>query len=100
MEYQFSSVLSKSTYDTEGLCDGIPVRHHNYPDLEIRGTIEAQRNWARLVAPLENHKGGLGLRYNFMAISMPECIPDRFSIVSYANEFAFLYDGVFLSKLK
>jgi hypothetical protein len=100
MEYQFSSLLSESTYDTEGLCDGIPVRHHNYPDLKMRGTIEAQTDWARLVAPIENHKGGLSPRYNFMAISMPEYIPDRFGIVSYANELAFLYDGVFPSTLK
>ena len=97
MEYQFSSLISESAYETEGLCDGIPVRRHNYPDLETTGTIQAQRDWARLVAPLENHNGGLGPRYNFMAISMPECIPARFSIVSYANEFAFLYDGVFRS---
>ncbi|KAK7972508.1 geranylgeranyl diphosphate synthase [Apiospora saccharicola] len=28
-----------------------------------------------------------------MAVSLPECLPDRFEIVSYANEFAFLHDG-------
>jgi hypothetical protein len=58
------------------------------------GTLEAQKDWENLVCPLQEHKGGLGPNYGFMTVSMPECLPERFEIVSYANEFAFLYDGI------
>jgi hypothetical protein len=100
MEYRHSRPLDTGSYDTQGLCDGLSVRMHNYPELEVTGTKEAQIDWERLVSPLYQHEGGLGPKYGFMMMSMPECLPDRFQTVSYANEFAFLYDGVFTLLLK
>ncbi|OCL09522.1 terpenoid synthase [Glonium stellatum] len=94
MRYKFSTVLSSSEYETEGLCDGISVRKHIAADLEEIGTFQAQADWAKLVGPLDNYKGGLGPGHSFMAVSLPECQPERFEIVSYANEFAFLHDDV------
>ncbi|KAL9620401.1 MAG: hypothetical protein Q9160_005101 [Pyrenula sp. 1 TL-2023] len=94
MEYQYSNLLHPSQYETEGLCDGLPVRKHVAEDLEEIGTYSAQEDWKNLVAPLTNYKGGLSHQHSFMAVSLPECLPDRFEIVSYANEFAFLHDDV------
>jgi hypothetical protein len=93
MEYHYSNILSTSQYKSEGLCEGLPVRKHVAEDLEEIGTFKAQEDWRDLVAPLSSYKGGLGAEHSFMAVSMPECLPDRFEIVSYANEFAFLHDG-------
>ncbi|KAK8067601.1 geranylgeranyl diphosphate synthase [Apiospora saccharicola] len=94
MEYRYSQLLHSSQYETEGLCDGLLVRKHNTEDLEEVGTFKAQEDWRTLVAPISKYKGGLGPRHSFMAVSLPECLPDRFEIVSYANEFAFLHDDV------
>ncbi|KAH8728004.1 fusicoccadiene synthase [Phaeosphaeriaceae sp. PMI808] len=92
MDYQFSRALDVLELHTDGLCEGIPVREHLAADLEEIGTFRAQQDWSRLVAELKDYKGGLGPSHSFMAVSMPECLPDRFELVSYANEFAFLYD--------
>lgn len=94
MEYQYSNILHPSQNDTDGLCDGLMVRKHVAEDLEEIGTFKAQADWRDLVAPLRNYKGGLGPKHSFMAVSLPECLPERFEIVSYANEFAFLHDGM------
>jgi hypothetical protein len=93
MDYRYSTVIDSSTYETEGLCDGIPLRLHMFPDLEDVGTFRAQEDWSRFVSPVDNYRGGLGPKYSFMAVSVPECLPDRLEIISYANEFAFLHDG-------
>ncbi|KAI0404815.1 terpenoid synthase [Xylaria palmicola] len=94
MGYQYSNLLHPFEYETEGLCDGLPVRKHVAADLEEIGTFKAQEDWRDLVAPINNYKGGLGPKHSFMSVSMPECLPDRFEIVSYANEFAFLHDDI------
>ena len=93
MQYKYSSVEDPSTYDTEGLCEGIPVRRHVAADLEEVGTFRAQEDWRQHVGPMGDYKGGLGPRYSFMTVSVPECLPDRLEVISYANELAFLHDG-------
>jgi hypothetical protein len=94
MEYKYSYILDPLLYRTEDLCDGLLVRKHVAEDLEEIGAFRAQQDWRAMVAPISDYKGGLGPRHSFMAVSMPECLPDRFEIVSYANEFAFLHDGM------
>ncbi|KAK7743724.1 hypothetical protein SLS62_010455 [Diatrype stigma] len=94
MEYQYSTILQLPEYETDGLCDGLPVRKHVAEDLEEVGAFKAQEDWRDLVAPISKYRGGLGPKHSFMAVSLPECLPDRFEIVSYANEFAFLHDDV------
>ena len=93
MEHKYSKVVDPSTYETQELCGEIPLRMHENWDLEEIGTIRAQEDWRNLVGPLGFYKGGLGPRFNLMAIAVPECLPSRLEIISYANEFAFLYDG-------
>ncbi|KAI0526192.1 geranylgeranyl pyrophosphate synthase [Xylaria bambusicola] len=95
MPYSYSTVVDPSTYETEGLCDGIDLRKHIAADLEEIGTLRAQEDWRRLVGPVAKpYKGGLNPAYSFMTVSVPECIPERLEIISYANEFAFLHDDV------
>lgn len=96
MEYRYSSLVDSSDYQLDGLkglCDSISLRQHHYPIKEDTGSIRAQEDWSRLVQPLEHYRGGLATKYNFMSISIPECLPERLCIISYANEFAFLHDG-------
>jgi hypothetical protein len=59
---------------------------HNNPELEDKGTLRAQEDWKKYVGPLENYKGGLGPKCNIMAVSIPECLPERLEIISYVNE--------------
>lgn len=94
MMFSYSSVVDPSTYETEGLCDGIDLRLHDCQELEDRGAIRAHQDWNNLVAPCTEYRGTLGPRFNFISVTIPECLPDRLEILSYANEFAFLHDGM------
>ena len=93
MEYKYSTVVDPATYETEGLCEGIPLRCHCNPELEEIETLRCQEDWREFVGPLRFYKGGLGPRWNFMAITVPEYLPERLGVLGYANELAFLHDG-------
>jgi hypothetical protein len=93
MEYVHSRVVSSGTYATDGLSFGLPLRIHRDPYKEEKGALQAQRDWDEQVAPLGNYLGGLGPSFSFIRVTVPECRPERLEIMSYANEFAFLYDG-------
>lgn len=95
MKYHYSHLIDPSSYPTQGLCDGIPLRCHRNSDIDELGTIRLRRDWQTHVGPLPNSThGGLGPDYNFTAVTIPECLPDRLEIVSYAMEFAFLHDNL------
>lgn len=93
MNSQFSDVIDSSKYETEGLYDGIPLRMHGDPLKEIKGATRAQEDWTKLVGPVGQYKGGLRPEHSFIRVTVPECCLERLEIISYANEFAFLYDG-------
>ena len=93
MEFRYSEIIDPSTYETEGLCKGILLRKHKDQFREDVGAIKAQEDWTRLVSRVEHYKGGLGARFDFVSVTVPECLPERLEILAYANEFAFLYDG-------
>lgn len=97
MEYRYSKEVDLGTYGpTHGLAEGIPLRVHKDAFKETDGTLRAQKDWSENVSPLHEYKGGLGERFSLMSVAVPECLPDRLEAISYANEFAFLYDGRFL----
>ncbi|KAK8045010.1 hypothetical protein PG993_005034 [Apiospora rasikravindrae] len=87
MEYRYSTVVDPRHYQTHGLANGIPLRQHDDPDKEISGALRAQRDWGKF-----DYNGGLSDRFSLIRVTIPECLPERLEIVSYANEFAFLYD--------
>lgn len=95
MQYQHSTVVDPMTYDNEGLSEGIDLRKSCYTFYEDRGAIRAQQDWAKYVSPLQHFKGTLAPCFSFMTVSVPECIPERLEVISYANEFAFMHDGEF-----
>ncbi|KAF2008685.1 terpenoid synthase [Aaosphaeria arxii CBS 175.79] len=92
MDYKYSEVVDKALYEDHGLSHGIPLRIHRDPDKEINGALRAQADWSRDVRPVTGYLGGLGVPYSFIRVTVPECLPDRLEVISYANEFAFLYD--------
>ncbi|CAI7646058.1 unnamed protein product [Penicillium glandicola] len=94
MEFKYSTVIDPTTYETHSLCDGIDLRCHESPELEEIETLRCQENWREWVGPLGFYKGGLGPRWNFMAITVPECLPERLGVLGYANELAFLHDDI------
>lgn len=93
MDFRYSEVIDPATYDAQGLCNGISLRMHKDHTRERIGAIRAQRDWTKFTGPVGHYKGGLGTPYSFMRVTVPECQPERLEIISYANEFAFLYDG-------
>lgn len=95
MADKYSTVIDASKWDTEGLCKGIDLRRHVAGDLEEVGAFRAQEDYRRLVGPLENpYRGGLGPELSFITSAVPECLPDRMEITSYALEFGFIHDGM------
>ncbi|KIK55687.1 hypothetical protein GYMLUDRAFT_47648 [Collybiopsis luxurians FD-317 M1] len=94
MEFLHSTKIDLSAYDTEGLCGGIDFRMHNLTWLEDRGSIRAHKDWTKYVSPVAEYRGNLGPEYNFLAVCLPECLPDRLEIVAYLNEMGFLHDDV------
>ncbi|KAI5866412.1 terpenoid synthase [Durotheca rogersii] len=92
MEFRYSKEVDSSCYETRGLGGGIPLRTHENSLAEVKGTLQAQRDWSRYVRPVGEYRGGLGGRYSMICVTIPECLPDRLEVVSYANEFALLYD--------
>ena len=93
MDFRYSELVNPFEYGTEGLCDEIPLRIHNDTTKEDMGAIRCQQDWIEFAGPLNNYKGGLDAKISFMSVTLPECLPERLEILSYANELAFLYDG-------
>ncbi|RDW93459.1 uncharacterized protein DSM5745_00781 [Aspergillus mulundensis] len=95
MEYKFSTVVDPSSYDTRGLlCDEFDVRYHKNAELEDIGCLKCQEHWRQSVGPLGAFKGTLGNILNLISLAIPECLPERLSIVAFANELAFMHDDV------
>ncbi|EGD99956.1 Fusicoccadiene synthase [Trichophyton interdigitale] len=92
MEFQYSYEIDPQFYETDGLDLGLPLRMHLDPYKEINGALRAQDDWSKNVRPVYGYKGGLGYPFSFIRVTVPECLPERLEIISYANEFAFLYD--------
>ncbi|KAL4796224.1 isoprenoid synthase domain-containing protein [Aspergillus venezuelensis] len=95
MNHQYSIQVDPRAYQpkTQGLDGGIPLRVHADPcNREVAGTLRVHNDWSRCVRPVPGYKGGLGEMVNFIGACVPECFPERLEIISYANEFAFLYD--------
>lgn len=93
---RYSNLVDPSTYNDLGLCSSLPLRVHKFAHLADKGALRAQEDWKRLVGPIRNFTGCLSPRFNGIAVAVPECIPERLEIVTYANEFAFLHDGDYL----
>ena len=93
MEFTQSDIVNPRSYRTDGLCHGIDLRIHKDRMGENRGAIRCQKDWSRLVAPAKDYKGTLGNPFSFIEVTIPETLPERLEILSYANEYAFLYDG-------
>ena len=93
MEYHHSQIINRRTYNDWDLCNGLPLRMHRDTFAEIKGSLRAQKDWSEHVRPVNGYEGGLGPRFSFMQVTVPECLPERLEVIAYANEFAFLYDG-------
>ncbi|KAK8084701.1 terpenoid synthase [Apiospora hydei] len=98
MEFRYSSLVDPRHYQTHGLANGIPLRQHDDSVKERAGALRAQRDWGKFVFPIQGYNGGLGDRFSLIRVTIPECLPERLEIISYANEFAFLYDGANLCR--
>ena len=98
MAHHYSCLVDPSEYDgksLEGLFDGIPLRMHNGWVKHDIGAFRLQEDWSRLVRPLDHYRGGAAAKWSFVPVTVPECIPERLEIISYAFEFGFLQDGMY-----
>jgi hypothetical protein len=94
MSFSHSHEVDPALYETDGLGIDVPLRMHKDWTAEEKGAKRMQREWSQYVYPLEGYHGELGARYHFVSVTMPGCLPERLEVIAYANEFAFLYDGI------
>lgn len=94
MEYKYSNLIDPSTYDTLGLCESLPLREPKNAHVADVGCLRAQADWRKYVGKVENFTGCMSPRFNALAVAIPESLPERLEITAYANEFAFLHDGI------
>ncbi|KAF5684800.1 polyprenyl synthetase [Fusarium circinatum] len=94
MDFIYRYSFEPTDCDTDGLCDGVPIRKHKGLDLDEVAIYKAQYDWEEHVGPKLPFRGGMGSVHNFICLTLPECLPERLEIVSYANEFAFLHDDI------
>lgn len=94
MKYEYSTVVDPSTYNDFGFCGAIPVRDSKYGYLADKGSRRAQDDWNRFVGKISNFGGCMCPQFNMTSVTIPECLPDRLEVIAYANEFAFLQDGM------
>ncbi|KAF2466571.1 terpenoid synthase [Lindgomyces ingoldianus] len=92
MEYCYSKECNLKLSEAEGLEIDVVFRMHKDWAKEVKGTLDMQKEWNMHVSSIDGYNGGLGRQYQFMSATIPECLPERLEIISYANEFAFLYD--------
>ncbi|KAJ3569175.1 hypothetical protein NPX13_g6171 [Xylaria arbuscula] len=93
MEYRYSYLVDPTSYDSRGLCDGIPLRVHRNSDLEKSGVARLRDDGKKYTGrSLDPFVGCIGPVYSFTTVVIPECLPTRLEIVSYVIESAFLHD--------
>ncbi|KAH8126288.1 geranylgeranyl pyrophosphate synthase [Trichoderma asperelloides] len=95
IDLKWSYPLDPTSWDDEGLCQGISLRIHVAADLEDIGIFRVAEDWRRMVGPLERpFKGGMSERFGFITCTVPDCRPERMEIISYALEFGFIHDDI------
>jgi hypothetical protein len=96
METENSTPVDPSSYESMGLFEDLPVRMSKHEQLANKGCLQAKEDWKRHVGPVQGFTGCLG-KYNAIAVAVPECLPGRIEAMAYANEIAFLHDGIVIS---
>ena len=96
MELEYSILVDPSTYDSDGLCRGIPLRCHVAADLEEVGTFRAIEDYKKMVGPLDDYRGSLGPKFGLLSVWYPAIIPERLERLAYLKEIAFIADGSFV----
>ena len=96
MEYRYSDPVNFDP-SSPWVCDLIgklPVRAHRDNELADRGCLRAQRDWKQLFGdfPPGFTGGGMGLKFNSVALCVPEALPDRIEHVAYFFELFNLVD--------
>ncbi|KAH8882542.1 terpenoid synthase [Thozetella sp. PMI_491] len=94
MTYQYSSPIDPSIFDTQGLCNGLPLRCHNNPELEQAGVSKAQQDWVEHVGPLDPNTRSPPANNSAISMAYPEALPDRLEILGYFHEFLFIHDSI------
>lgn len=94
MQFRYSKEIDPSTYETHGLDHGLPLRQHNQQIKEVNSILRSHKDWTKHVSPVKGYKGGIADPFCFVSVTVPECLPNRIEAISYANEYAFLYDGM------
>jgi hypothetical protein len=99
MEFEHSVPVDSCSYESMGLFDPLSARISKHEHIANEVCLQTQEDWKRHIGPIPGFTGCIG-KHNFIAITLPECLPERLGALAYASEVGFLLDGTLILRSK
>jgi hypothetical protein len=98
MEYRYSKPYDVAAASKQGCWSILPLRIHKDEHLAVEASYEFLSDWEKVVGKVEGVEDTICLCFNghFVAVTIPECIPERLRIVTRLSDFSYVYDGTLL----
>ncbi|KAI4262038.1 MAG: hypothetical protein L6R42_002774 [Xanthoria sp. 1 TBL-2021] len=93
--YQFSEAVTKAELERWGIFTTLGVRNHKQEHLAHQGSQEFMNDMATVLGGNVRWKACSQIAGHLMALSVPECLPDRLGLISGITDMTFLIDDIF-----
>ncbi|KAL8931152.1 MAG: hypothetical protein Q9208_000256 [Pyrenodesmia sp. 3 TL-2023] len=92
--HQFSDVVTDAELKRWGVFTTLDVRNHQQEHLAHQGSQEFMKEMAAVLGSNIQWKACSQKDGHLMALSVPECLPDRLGLISGITDMTFLQDGL------
>ncbi len=95
MKYVYSREYDLTSAQKQGCWSTLPLRIHKDEQLAIEASYEFLRDWEEAVGKGTDLDATISLCANghFVALTIPECLPERLRIITRLSDFSYIYDG-------
>lgn len=94
INYQFSDAVTEADLKRWGVFTAMDVRKHKQEHLAHQGSQEFMKDMATVMGGNVQWKAASQKDGHMVALSIPECLPDRLGLVSGIADMTFLLDGL------
>jgi hypothetical protein len=99
MDYQYSREYDAAAASELGCWSILPLRIHKNEQIAVDASYEFLADWEKVVGRAAS-KGAedticLCSNGHFVAVTIPECLPERLRIVTRLSDFSYVYDGTY-----
>ncbi len=91
--YQFSEAVTNAELERWRIFTTLDVRKHKQEYLAHQGSQEIMKDLATVLGDNVRWKACSQAAGHMMALSVPECLPDRLGLISGITDMTFLMDG-------